>query len=167
MKKHVIVAPHADDEIIGCYSVLCTGKVRIVAFPFANSVAVDEARAAQTMFQFATELFEGAQNLLVLAQIAFRERGLIFFPDPVYELHPEHRVIGAMGEQILRRSYPNVVFYSTNMNAPYIRESHDVAGKQKALNACYIKKRSLWEYDHRYFLFEGQTRWLTDEAWHD
>ena len=39
--KYVIIAPHADDEIIGCYELLVTGKVDTVAFP--NNDIIEEA----------------------------------------------------------------------------------------------------------------------------
>ena len=32
-RRHIIIAPHADDEIIGCYSILKAGEVSAIYFP--------------------------------------------------------------------------------------------------------------------------------------
>lgn len=160
MKKHVIVAPHGDDEIIGCHSVLESGTVDIVAFPESSGVLEsDEAKKSSDLFGFQVYMFTSTSNLEDLAGQCLEKGGLIFFPDFVYEFHPDHRFFGAMGYQLLGLGFGNIIFYSTNMNAPYIREvSAEV--KKEALNKCYSGKSDLWKYDHKYFLFEGQTKWL-------
>jgi len=82
-----------------------------------------------------------------------------YFPDPSYELHPNHRLTGFMGEQLARNGY-DVTFYNTNMNAPYIHECKNSDGKLALLNTVYPDQKSLWEYDHKYFLFEGYSKWV-------
>ena len=81
------------------------------------------------------------------------------FPDPVYENHPLHRQYGMMGESMARQGL-DVTFYTTQMNAPYIREVKDSAAKKSLLNTVYFGQSSLWEYDHKYFLFEGYCKWI-------
>lgn len=159
MKNHVIVAPHADDEIIGCHSVLESGTVDIVMFPKSSVGIIDEAKKSSEEYGFEIRLFDSSSDLEGLTGHCMEKGGLIFFPDFVYELHPSHRFFGSMGYQLLSLGFINVIFYSTNMNAPYIREV-DAQEKKGALNTCYPGKSDLWEYDHKYFLFEGQTRWL-------
>jgi len=83
---------------------------------------------------------------------------ILYFPDPIYETHPDHRLMGAQGETLLRAGY-NVIFYSINMRAPYIHKAQDPDGKRRMLEEKYPEKRSLWEFDHRYFLFEGYVQW--------
>jgi len=162
MKKHVIIAPHADDEIIGCYSILNSGEVNTVAFPFQNKLAFNEVAFCQEMFDFTVNGFTSFEEILNLAKRARMKKGLIFFPDPTYELHPTHRIIGAMGERLVKvNHFDNVVFYTTNMNAPYVQEvsKKEVGNKHRTLNDCYPEKASLWKYDHKYFLFEGYCRY--------
>ncbi len=64
-----------------------------------------------------------------------------------------------MGEQLARNGF-DVTFYNTLMNAPYIHECKNSDGKLALLNTVYPDQKSLWEYDHKYFLFEGYTKWI-------
>lgn len=150
-RRHVIVAPHADDEIIGCYEVLSQGSVWMVAFPRANPEALEESVRSSHVFGFSTVLVDGLADLASLANVCQDKGGLIFFPDPFTELHPVHRRYGAMGLQIRK----NVAFYTTNMNSPYMHESNNPFKKKTFLDTCYADKRDLWRYDHKYYLFEG------------
>ena len=84
---------------------------------------------------------------------------VLYFPDPIYETHPAHRVFGMMGEQYARVGY-DVVFYTTNMLAPYIRETKDPDGKRDLLNKVYPSQSDLWRYEYKYFLFSGFCKWI-------
>lgn len=156
-KRHVIVAPHADDEIIGCHSVLLKGNVRSVLFPLGANGA-NECKQSRKRFDFVPEEFSIESDLRAVAAKVSSDGGLIFFPDPIYDHHPEHRRIGHIGENLSRELY-NVVFYNTRMNAPYICDYRNRHIKLRDLNECYPEKKSLWEYDHKYFLFEGYNIW--------
>ena len=150
MKKYIIVAPHADDEVIGCYTLLKSGRVHCVVFPKRESM--EEAANSADLFGFSIKHmddfpFDGINDKIFV------------FPDPVYDLHPEHRKLGALGEVLLRAGQ-EVIFYTTNMLAPYIFEVIQPESKRQCLNILYPTKKSLWEYDHRYFLFEGYNQWL-------
>jgi hypothetical protein len=157
LKRHVIIAPHADDEIIGCHSILVQGTVNIVAFP-DSSGASTEAKESSRRFGYDTKTFQTPKDITALAEQALAVNGLIFMPDPIYEYHPLHRQIGHIGESLAKLT-TNVVFYSTKMNAPYIEEYDHPMIKKRDLDACYGDKKSLWEFDHRYFLFEGYNIW--------
>ena len=151
-REYVIVAPHADDEIIGCYSLLIHKLVAKVLF--GSLEAMGEAKKSQILFDYEIgHVFELPESKIVSDKRTF------LFPDPVYELHPVHRELGALGEKMLRNGY-RVIFYSTNMNAPYIHELKASRGKLELLNEFYPEKSDLWKYDHKYFLFEGYTKWL-------
>lgn len=163
-KRHVIVAPHADDEIVGCHAILLAGQVHTVVFP--NRDIGEEAKVSSENFDFQIKVFDWniiGPDLFNLGVFARECGGNIFFPDPVYEWHPDHRKWGAVGEGLLRQGLHNVMFYSVNMTAPYIRKVGriDSERKQKHLNMCYHSKKDLWKYDHKYFLFEGHCQWLT------
>jgi hypothetical protein len=153
MKKYVIVAPHADDEIIGCYELLLTGLVDSVIF--GNSQACEEAILSSEHFGF---------NIKCLDDIETDITKIFLFPDPTYELHPEHRRLGSIGEELLRAGQA-VVFYTTNMLAPYIHEVTQPLIKRKCLGTLYPKKNALWVYDYKYFLFEGYTKWIVQNDW--
>ena len=83
-----------------------------------------------------------------------------YFPDPVYEIHPDHREIGLVGEQLFRNGYEDIIFYSVNMNAPYIHKIKDFREKEKMLNEVYPSQADLWRSDKKYFLFEGRIKWM-------
>lgn len=153
-KPIIIIAPHADDEIIGCYELLTKGLVEAVLFP--NERAVEEALAMSDHFGVSIGLLEHC-DLDV-------SNSVLFFPDPTYETHPAHRNLGAMGEELLRRGQA-VYFYSTNMSAPYIHEVSSAMTKRHCLDTLYPTKQDLWKYEHKYFLFEGYVKWCM--KWRD
>ncbi len=152
----IIIAPHPDDEIIGAYEYLTQdGVVPIVIY----SADLDAKRK-----ESALKLKEHVDVKLQLFQMTVPQPFLnasntYLFPDPIYELHPSHRSWGSMGEQMARGGF-DVIFYSTNMNAPYIHESPDPEAKKELLMKVYKDQSSLWEYDYKYFLFEGYNKWI-------
>lgn len=154
-RKHIIFAPHGDDEIIGCYEILCRQEVKHVVFPINNQAAVKEAQNSSRIFGFTTQLCKDVEELWRFGGMAAELGGLVFLPDPVYEYHPEHKKWGGLGRFLGN----NVVYYTTNMNAPYMHEARYPKEKKDALDVCYPDKKSLWEYDHKYFLFEGHSTW--------
>jgi len=152
----IIVAPHPDDEIIGCYSVLKNSKQKpIIIYP----EELDETRKEETLgikkvFNLKAQLYtrQVPQTLMV-------KENIFYFPDPIHETHPAHRIQGAIGETFARSGL-NVMFYTTNMQAPYIHEVENPEEKKEALNECYPSQADLWKYDHKYFLFEGYCKWF-------
>lgn len=170
MSKHIIiVAPHADDEIIGCYEVIQKAFLTEVSVHllFPNEKHVNE----QKFYEEKSCLFppqcswvlgkEYCNYYLESYSVIDSKDNQLFFPDPVCEIHPEHRKYGHEGEKLLRQG-ANVYFYSVNMQAPYIREVKNPEGKKEMLNRIYPEKADLWKYDYKYFLFEGQCKWIRE-----
>lgn len=155
MKRNplLILAPHADDEIIGCFSFLQSEAAKFVFFYTEKDV--DDSIHSRHYFKFQPYLFQNFKPMLE----KLGEDCLIMCPDPIYEQHPLHRKMGHVGESLVRLGY-DVVFYSTNMNAPYISEVKEFVLKKECLDTFYPAKASLWQYDHRYFLFEGYNKWI-------
>ena len=152
----VIVAPHPDDEIIGAYKYLIEPKARPVII---YSAELDAKRKESVL-----KLKENVDCKLQLFQMSMPAPFLqlsnrFLFPDPVYELHPTHRAWGFMGEQMARNGF-DVTFYSTNMNSPYIHEVENPQEKRELLEKVYPDQKSLWDFDHKYFLFEGYCKWV-------
>ena len=159
MKKTIIVAPHEDDEIIGCFEViekqLMAPVSTIVLYPNTKGEVSwsEEAKRYNPLGLVPVTGKDCDSYFEVMNGVTF------FFPDPIHEFHPEHRRLAAIGENLLRGG-ATVFFYSVNMQAPYIRETKMPDLKKEALNFYYPQKADLWKWDHKYFLFEGQCRWI-------
>lgn len=153
----VILAPHPDDEIIGCFEQLIN--------PTNNIVIIYSGDTEQSRRERALKLKEKIPNLVTqlfqqsIPQPFVSPKNKLFFPDPSYEIHPKHREWGFVGEQFARQGF-NVTFYNTTMIAPYIHESKKPEDKRFLLNEVYPDQADLWKYDHRYFLFEGYNKWI-------
>ncbi len=148
MNTPVIVAPHADDEIIGCYEIL-KEKPIIVYTSNMDKIRNSELEKLNNFFELKGQYFNMTMN----------KRYRYYFPHPVYESHPDHRRDGMIGENMLRDGY-DVTFYSTEMNAPFKYECKDFYGKKSLLEKVYPSQSSLWKYEHKFFLFSGYDKWV-------
>lgn len=158
---NLILAPHVDDEVIGCFSVLCgsvKGDTRVIYTASASDARIAEAfyAAEKLGFQYQFNSFKDVPG--VLDQYTGCR---IYAPDPHWESHPEHKAVGALAWKFCQDNGWPFISYSTNMNVPYLQELSPEMKNRKAsaLYQFYPTQRSLWEQDHRYFLFEGLARW--------
>lgn len=160
-RRPCVVAPHYDDEVIGCFEVLLASEDSVVVYTNERPPVHCRARIVEPSSPPLWPKISEFTFSPTLPKAFIRESELFtfYFPDPVYEVHPEHRFQGAFGEKLLRQGF-DVVFYTTNMLAPYIHRVKDSTLKLRVLNNYYPNKSSLWEYDYKYFLFEGRIKWL-------
>lgn len=155
--KIVIVAPHCDDEIIGCYEIIQNNPdnppvILYVGNPIQERR--DEAIKLREHTGVTMQLFPNS-----IPPIFMNPSTVFYFPDPIYETHPLHRLWGSQGENMLRGGL-NVTFYTTNMNSPYVHETKEPEKKEELLNKMYPSQKLLWEYDKKYVLFEGRYKWI-------
>ena len=166
----VILAPHPDDELIGCLEQIELARTRgwlpsVVLLPGITTKPgwyVDKNDASEPTNTNPLGLIPvvgDACAAYLEGNEGQWEQIQYLFPDPAFETHPEHRRWGAVGERLLRTG-ASVWFYSVNMQAPYVREVRRPHWKRTCLQWYYPSASSLWQYDHRYFLFEGQCLWL-------
>jgi len=156
-KNVIIVAPHPDDEIIGCFEIIKTFPTMIIYDADTPNKRREEAMKLKDEFDVMVQLFQKS----IPPNFMSAKETVLFFPDPSYETHPLHRQWGQLGESIAR-SGQNVIFYTTNMNTPYIYETEHSRHKELTLNKFYKSQKSMWAFDHKYFLFEGYSSWKFD-----
>ena len=154
-KQTVIIAPHPDDEIIGCYKVL-TGSIQPIII-YSGNVEVKRRNEAMKLKEYI--VLKAQLFLMSIPPNLLNENSRFYFPDPYFETHPSHREFGMMGEQMARQGI-DVTFYTTNMTTPYIHEVKEVDKKEELLNNTYPSQKSLWEYEKKYILFEGYCKWI-------
>ncbi len=161
--SHIIIAPHCDDEIIGCYEVLLKEiNIDIYFTEISDMNRLDEATRLEEILnntrpkiERKINIFKGAPNIHKLS-----DSDIIYAPDPVNEIHPAHRYWGNVAEGILRKGFPNVIFYSTIMNAPYIHEVKTPWLKEQLLDRVYPSQSDMWKYEKKYILFGGYCKWI-------
>ena len=156
MKDIVIVAPHPDDEIIGCYEVL-TKKDSNPIIIYSGDIDADRREVVLKLKEHVDcklQLFQ-----MTIPQTFLSMESVFYLPDPIYEIHPKHREWGFLGESLARNGF-DVRFYNVNMTAPYIHESKEPDKKEELLNKVYPDQKSLWEYEKKYVLFEGYCKWI-------
>lgn len=154
--NHVIVAPHPDDEIIGCYEVLQREENIIIIY--SPDVDMNRRKEAVTL----KDRIEGIKVQMFQNSIPMsmhNDKFRFYFPDPVYEIHPKHRQLGMSGEQYARMGL-DVIFYTTSMNAPYIHETVSPNMKEDLLNKVYPSQSDMWRFEKKYVLFEGYCKWI-------
>jgi hypothetical protein len=155
MSDTVIIAPHSDDEIIGCFSILNNPDIRpvIIYTEEMDKERQVEVRGIREHFTIKGQMFcQSIPPQFMNTNTTF------YFPGPD-EIHPAHRTQAAIGEALARQGL-NVIFYSTNMNVPFIEEETFPDKKKEMLDKIYPSQSDLWKYDHKYFLFRGYMKWL-------
>lgn len=166
----LIFAPHADDELIGCWSLFTRmGERRLVAYcEHLDQTRLGEVMRAGREFDYEARSRAGESLTSFIDNVlseATEHQGqnklTVWAPDPHWELHPLHKLVGALAHEASKRWSIPFGTYSTNMNVPYLRElsSYEREAKKRALDSYFPSQKSLWEHDHRYFLFEGMSIW--------
>ena len=158
MSDVIIVAPHPDDEIIGCYEVLADITNTSIIIIYSGETEAQRRNETVQLRKFCpnvkVQLFQNS-----IPPSFLNKQNIFYFSDPIHEIHPLHRHWGSIGEG-LARSKENVIFYSTIMNVPWIHEVRDKDLKEKLLNDVYPSEKSLWEYEKKFILFEARYKWI-------
>lgn len=158
MSEVVIIAPHPDDEIIGVYEELKNDENRITIIYGGE---VEQKRRSEALkLRSILSTIKNQLFQISIPQPFLQKSNRFFFPDPYFEVHPDHRLWGFVGEQLARQGF-DVIFYSVAMNTPYIHRLGDEAkNKEELLNKIYPSQSDLWKYDKKYVLFEGRCKWI-------
>jgi hypothetical protein len=152
--KVVIISPHPDDELIGCYSLLKNKFVKYVVYiDEYQDERMKESKRCAEKFGFKPIYLDKIINLQNILE-KLKPIDYICVPD-ITDMHPLHKQISVLGNFLARELKCGLIYYSVDMAASYITKLADYMSKRAALDAIYQSQRSLWEMDHKYFLFEG------------
>lgn len=149
-----ILAPHLDDEVIGCYHLL---ESIDHIFYFTN-----DHRTARVQHDPRYRLWKDEDR------DRFRDSDVIYLPSK-YDWHPLHRSVRRTGLALPGRKF----YYSVEMNTPWLEEEPDWVGKEALLRQLYpdealqekwYRFRSVQPFDEVIWAtvqwtFEGFHRW--------
>ena len=157
-KPYVIFAPHVDDEMIGCWSILAEKLVdKVYYFYDLDPHRIDEAWGAADTFGFEPvfinyEKTDSEWNDCIREDIKDK---ILLIPS-IKDAHPDHKEVNAYG----KRFNVEKRFYSVDMNhkTELLSENSRFA-KRGNLDVCYPSQKSLWATDAKYYLFESIQRY--------
>ena len=142
-----IIAPHPDDELIGCYTLFSTGLVeRVIIIPDAN---LDMSRIEETR-NFCD--YQGGIELVVeMNPSNIDTTNLQIIVPSLTDTHPYHRYINRLFYNVKKG------IYSVDMQAEYVKELNNWQKENKhfVLDMFYPSQKELWDKDAKYYLFEG------------
>jgi len=163
MRRIIIVSPHPDDAIIGAYQILMKKASEIDIFYLESDFGCEtEVNCLQQKTNVGAHHFEDRSLLRDALRSSVGEISHIIAPDPYWDTHLEHRLCGAIAIDVALVFGINLIQYSTRMNAPYVRplEASVAEKKKDLLNFVHPSQESLWKYDYRFWLFEGNIQWI-------
>ncbi|MHC4750063.1 MAG: hypothetical protein ACYTFW_09340 [Planctomycetota bacterium] len=147
------VIAHPDDEVIGLF--IPVTRIKMTVYALASSEErTKELRRSAVMAGFRLDISIDMNVLRRKLEASRKNIKYIFTPDPS-EHHNAHRKVTSIVESLF--DDPKIIYYTTDMNTDYVRELLPglAEHKRQMLEDCYPSQKSLWEYDHKYFLFEG------------
>lgn len=150
MSEIVILAPHVDDEAIGCYRALLSRNVSkvIYFFEWQDPMRHAEAIAAGIRFGF-TPVFLDHPEVASLVEVV-GEEATVYVPN-IADTHHDHKWVN-----MLAKFLPNTKrYYSVDMNVP--KETLPTAIvdlKQNDLVTAYPTQAALFS-DKKYSIFES------------
>uniref|UniRef100_A0A7C3WMV8 PIG-L family deacetylase n=1 Tax=Dictyoglomus turgidum TaxID=513050 RepID=A0A7C3WMV8_9BACT len=150
--KFVIIAPHPDDELIGCFTLFQKRLVKKVYYILSDLKRRVNAEILGKEWGFSTEFLTFDE--FFKKKLVFQFDEICLVPD-ILDRHPLHKAVSVISKA---KNYP-LGYYTTEMNTGYVREltKKDQKLKKKMLDKYYPTEKSLWQYDWKYFLFEGIT----------
>jgi len=152
-----IIAPHADDELIGCYRMIknemVTGVIYVdqmprervnEAFRFCNDFNLDPYFACGNIGQLYDHLYDIDTEAIAIPSM--------------YDDHILHKLIYSLVfySRLLSRT---IYVYSAYMNDSFIEplESKAMEEKLMLLDKYYPSQKDLWKNENKFFIFEGVT----------
>jgi len=149
-KNIVIFAPHPDDEVIGCYSLLNSGKVRAVVYFYEHDDRIRRAEAnhCADVFDFTpiylTAGLDGRDVLL--------PTDVLLLPN-IKDSHEDHKCVNLLG----KFCFPNndKAYYSVDMDSKVPLAEAYRRGKEATLRSVYPSQSNYLNTHAECYLFES------------
>ena len=144
MSKILIIAPHADDELIGCFTVLNTnpGEVDVVVMYELDAIRKNELNHCADIMQF------NVIDNLSFGESTLSDYNTIYVPTKK-DSHSHHKLANLKYRKFA------TIFYSVDMVDAYPLSEKDSISKKAILDAAYPSQSKLWDTNEKYFLFES------------
>lgn len=164
----LIVAPHADDELIGCYRLLkdpqFTRKTVIVCSDELTPVRSEEARKASEGLEYTLEVCDASNVGDAVRKVlnsSKKSHTLVMLPH-ISDGHSLHKHVNQCVRTSLSRipvPVPySVRYYSVDMEpvtCPAVLSPSAQEDKARLLHAMYPSQSELFSSDAKYYLFES------------
>jgi hypothetical protein len=145
--ERIIIAPHPDDEIIGCYNMLKSRIIDKVVFVTHERLSEAEESSKQFGFKMIVKSLSELHEILQQNQI-------VFTPHP-YDHHPLHKTVTSIIQKHKLSIGYEIKYYSTDMNIPQVSEVKDWEGKKRMLYNIYPSQSKYFDVNPYWYLFEG------------
>lgn len=145
----IIIAPHPDDELIGCYRLLKSGKIKNILY-LSDGISEERKNEAFELCKYfnVNGVFMEYNQLFLKVQ----EQDNIILVPSLQDHHPDHRRINSVIKNGKNKGY-----YSIDMNTEYVSvlSENESKDKKKLLERFYPSQSELWNKNAMYYLFEG------------
>lgn len=144
-KNNVILAPHPDDELIGCFSELEQYSVRKVIFFFdCTDVRKKEIDQCAAHYGFEVQYASPSETL------DLESSDIVFAPN-INDSHPQHKLVNRLAKKLPNKKK----YYSVDMNGKYqVLSPSNRTKKKHFLDKFYPSQKQLLS-NEKYHLFES------------
>ena len=145
----IVLAPHVDDELIGCWRQIVNQEVTAVIYFFdLFEDRIAEAQAFSDKYSIPIYFSDGDPEKFIRGR--FDSETPVLAPN-IGDNHVHHKMVN----NIAKRYFSNIQYYSIDMNVEFdVLEPDQQKQKREALLELYPSQASLFE-DEKYWLFES------------
>ena len=151
---NIIIAPHVDDEVIGCYELLAANSIDKVIYitDFGEVTGPRKLEALKCAVRFKFKA--------IFCTLADIDQHLVpncnVYVPSIKDLHPHHKLVNLFVHRLPCRSKLYMKFYSVEMNfAPRLLDENVREAKLDALTTLFPSQAALFNSDAKYWLFES------------
>ena len=142
MSSRIIISPHCDDEVIGCYTVLLQ-KVKAVIFLHWNDTRKLEAEAVARKLKF--------RAIFDYEFWRYIDKDDTLFIPCILDSHPDHKEANLKAKQTGCR----LVAYTVDKNIPCRKLPSAVRDEKRKVLEIYKSQQKYDEINELYIKYEG------------